>query len=379
MTYLPHTFPSIVFSGDEIARGATPREEKNLLSFREPHALALSIRAKALVFEDPKSKELLRNIQKLAPSDANILIRGATGTGKELVARYVHSLSRRADQPFLAVNCGAISENLIEAELFGYEKGAFTGALTAKAGWFEAADGGTLFLDEIGDLPLHQQVKLLRVLQEREVVRLGSRHAIPLNIRLIAATNVDLEEAVTAGHFREDLYYRLKVATLYLPELYQRPRDIPTLLEYFIRYYAQRLGSKQEHVSIAPAALEQLLAYPWPGNIRELENAVHHAMIVSHGNELQIEDFGLVHTPISAFPNHLSAASSLEAALRELYATPDLERPIDEVIEETIMRTAFEFCGRNQSATARLLGITRNVARARLQRFGFIDQGLDQG
>ncbi|MDR3352329.1 MAG: sigma 54-interacting transcriptional regulator [Zoogloeaceae bacterium] len=377
MSSFPQPFPSIVFSGDEIDRGVR-REEKNLLSFREPHALALSIRAKALVFEDPKSKELLKNIQKLAPSDANILIRGATGTGKELVARYVHALSRRAEAPFLAVNCGAISENLIEAELFGYEKGAFTGAATGKAGWFEAADGGTLFLDEIGDLPLHQQVKLLRVLQEREVVRLGSRQAITLNIRLIAATNVDLEEAVAAGHFREDLYYRLKVATLHLPSLYQRPRDIPTLLEYFIGYYAQRLGDDRTKARIAPAALEQLLSYPWPGNIRELENAVHHAMIVSHDDVLQIEDFGLSHTPpsfaTSTATATTAASSSLEAALREIFTNPQHSgRSVDDLIEETIVRTAFEFCGRNQSATARLLGVTRNVARARLQRFGFID------
>jgi transcriptional regulator with PAS, ATPase and Fis domain len=179
-----------------------------LLTLPPSPALATSIRATAQVFEDPKSKALLAHLQQVAPSDASVLIIGETGTGKELVARHIHNLSARKNRPFVAVNCGAFSESLVEAELFGHEKGAFTGAVGAKAGWFEEANGGTLFLDEIGDLPMPIQVKLLRVLQEREVVRLGSRKSTPIDVRVLAATNVQLERAINAGHFREDLNYR---------------------------------------------------------------------------------------------------------------------------------------------------------------------------
>src|SRR3954470_9997570 len=203
-----------------------------MLSLPDAAAGPLSVRAKALVFEDPLSRALLARIERIAPSDAPVLVTGETGTGKELVARQGHALSNRAARPFVAVNAGAFSASLAESELFGHEKGAFTGAQSAKAGWFEAASGGTLFLDEIGDLPLPLQVKLLRVLQEREVVRLGSRQAIPIDVRLIAATNVDLEEAVAAGHFREDLFYRLNVATILLPPLRERPGDILPLAAY---------------------------------------------------------------------------------------------------------------------------------------------------
>lgn len=197
-----------------------------LLTLPPSPALATSIRATAQVFEDPKSQALLAHLQQVAPSDASVLIIGETGTGKELVARHIHNLSARRNRPFVAVNCGAFSESLVEAELFGHEKGAFTGALSAKAGWFEEANGGTLFLDEIGDLPMAIQVKLLRVLQEREVVRLGSRKSIPIDVRVLAATNVQLEKAINAGHFREDLYYRLDVVNLELSPLRDRPGDI---------------------------------------------------------------------------------------------------------------------------------------------------------
>src|SRR6187551_771097 len=207
-----------------------------------PGAGALSIRAKALVFDDPGSVALLERVQQVAPTDATVLVIGETGTGKELLARRVHQGSGRRG-PFLAVNCGAFSESLIDAELFGHETGAFTGASQARAGWFEAANGGTLFLDEIGDLPLGLQVKLLRVLQERQVVRLGSRQPIPIDVRLIAATNVDLEAAVAARHFREDLYYRLNVATVSLLPLRERPGDILPLARYFLAVHAGRVGA----------------------------------------------------------------------------------------------------------------------------------------
>jgi hypothetical protein len=211
---------------------------------------------------------LLAHLQQVAPSEASVLIIGETGTGKELVARHIHNLSARRNRPFVAVNCGAFSESLVEAELFGHEKGAFTGALSAKAGWFEEADGGTLFLDEIGDLPMAIQVKLLRVLQEREVVRLGSRKSIPIDVRVLAATNVQLEKAINAGHFREDLYYRLNVVSLELSPLRERPGDILPLTRHFIEAYSQRLGYGRitiSHEAEQTAQLQLAGQYPRTG------------------------------------------------------------------------------------------------------------------
>jgi len=225
-----------------------------VLSLEGGNAQPLSVRAKALVFSDPISKKLLEYIERIAPSEAPVLIGGETGTGKELVARHIHLLSGRKG-PFLAVNCGAISDHLVESELFGHEAGSFTGAAGKREGWFEAANGGTLFLDEIGDLPLAMQVKLLRVLQEREVVRIGSRKAIPVDVRLVAATNVDLDHAVSAGHFRSDLLYRINIAHVRLPPLRVRPGDILPLAEYFLKSYSQRMGTTKPNFS------STLLAY----------------------------------------------------------------------------------------------------------------------
>ena len=262
-----------------------------LLTLPPSPALATSIRATAQVFEDPKSQALLDHIQQVAPSEASVLIIGETGTGKELVARHIHNLSARRNRPFVAVNCGAFSESLVEAELFGHEKGAFTGALSAKAGWFEEADGGTLFLDEIGDLPMAIQVKLLRVLQEREVVRLGSRKSIPIDVRVLAATNVQLEKAINAGHFREDLYYRLDVVSLELSPLRERPGDILPLTRHFIEAYSQRLGYGP--ITISREAEHKLKSYSWPGNIRELENVIHHTLLICRNGVIERDDLRL--------------------------------------------------------------------------------------
>src|SRR5512133_2620659 len=216
-------------------------------------------KAKALVFEDPASREVLRRVQQVAPSEATVLVIGETGTGKEIIARHVHALSRRAASPFVAVNCGALSDSLLDAELFGHDRGAFTGATSARGGWFEAAHGGTLFLDEIGELSLAAQVKLLRVLQEREVVRVGTRQAIPIDVRLLAATHVDLRAAVGAGRFREDLYYRLSVATIRVPSLRERQADIPHLVDHFLAEYRRRLGIAA--AELAPDAIDALLSH----------------------------------------------------------------------------------------------------------------------
>ncbi|TRX73648.1 sigma-54 interaction domain-containing protein [Pseudomonas mangiferae] len=336
-----------------------------------PHAreLTKSVRATVLVFEDARSRELLERIERLAPSEANALIVGETGTGKELVARHLHRLSRRGQGPFVAVNCGAFPETLVESELFGHEKGAFTGATTTKAGWFEAANGGTLFLDEIGDLPLNMQVKLLRVLQEREVVRLGSRSAIPIDVRLVAATNVNLADAVVAGHFREDLFYRLHVAAIHLPALRERPGDILPLALFFLEEHSRRLGYAR--ATLSPEAERKLLAHSWPGNIRELENAIHHALLVCRNRLVQPTDLHLVTLPLAHRQEEgpsAALATSLDAAFTQLFEEnlPNLY----EHIEETLFRSAYRFCHGNQLQTGRLLGISRNIVRARLEKIG---------
>ncbi|PTQ68998.1 sigma-54-dependent Fis family transcriptional regulator [Pseudomonas sp. GV071] len=354
----------------------------SLLTHPNARELTKSVRATVLVFKDPRSQELLSRIERLAPSEANALIIGETGTGKELVARHIHNLSNRSKEPFVAVNCGAFAETLVESELFGHEKGAFTGATSSKAGWFEAAKGGTLFLDEIGDLPLNMQVKLLRVLQEREVVRLGSRTPIPINVRLVAATNVNLADAVVAGHFREDLFYRLHVATIRLPPLRERPGDIMPLAEFFMEEHCQRLGYKRASLSVE--AEHKLLNHSWPGNIRELENAIHHALLVCRNERVQPNDLHLVDmrtagirhdAPPSQAISHSPAVAAaapvdLETALTALFEQnlPDLY----EHIEETVFRTAYRFCHGNQLQTGRLLNISRNIVRARLEKIGEI-------
>lgn len=355
----------------EIPRAATPA----LIETGERHAFATSIKASAQVFADPRSLALLERIRLIAPSDANVLIIGETGTGKELVARHVHRLSHRADAPFIAVNCGAFSESLVESELFGHEKGAFTGAFSAKPGWFEAANGGTLFLDEIGDLPLSMQVKLLRVLQEREVVRLGSRSSIPIDVRVLAATNVHLHDAVAAGHFREDLYYRLNVVHLAVPPLRERVGDILPLARHFIDAYRLRLGYGA--VELDDGAQRKLQGHAWPGNIRELENVIHHALLVCRHDmlgeaDLQMSSFDAQRYRRSS--NDTPPASpqqAFEEALHVLFG--DADEQLFERIENTVMRVAFEFCHRNQVQAARLLGISRNILRARLIRAGEID------
>lgn len=340
-----------------------------LLAFDElqSRSLALSLRATAMVFEDPVSQRLLEQIERIAPSDATVLIIGETGTGKELVARHIHALSKRSKNTFGALNCAALSENLIESELFGHEKGSFTGALTTKDGWFETANKGSLFLDEVGDLPLALQAKLLRVLQEQEVVKVGSRQPVPIDVRIIAATNVNLEQAVAAAHFRADLYYRFNVATIELSPLRERPGDILPLAQHFLKIYGDRLGYGE--IKLSPATELTLLNYDWPGNIRELENAIHRALLVCPGNRLRPEDFKLSGVkPTQSVPT--ISTSSLETALQKLceQAPPKLF----EIIEETVIRTAFEFCEENQVQTARLLDITRNVLRHKLGLYGML-------
>ncbi|MEQ1622821.1 MAG: sigma-54 dependent transcriptional regulator [Methylococcales bacterium] len=355
-----------------LGKNVTESQEEQastLLAFDElqSRSLSLSVRATALVFEDPVSRRLLDQIERIAPSDATVLIIGETGTGKELVARHIHALSNRSKNVFGALNCAALSENLIESELFGHEKGSFTGAFTSKDGWFETANKGSLFLDEVGDLPMSLQAKLLRVLQEREVVKVGSRQPVPVDVRIIAATNVNLEQAVAASHFRADLYYRFNVATIQLSPLRDRPGDILPLARHFLKIYGDRLGYDQ--IKLSPITELTLLNYDWPGNIRELENAIHRALLVCPGNRLRPEDFKLSGVRASEQGPSVST-TSLESSLQRLceQAPPKLF----DIIEETVIRTAFEFCEENQVQTARLLDISRNVLRHKLGLYGML-------
>jgi len=254
--------------------------------------------------------KVLHLVEQVAATGANVLILGETGTGKELIARAVHDLSPRKGRPLVKVNCAALPANLIESELFGHEKGAFTGALMRRVGRFELADGGTIFLDEVGDLPLELQAKLLRVLQEGELERLGSPHTIRVDARVLAATNRNLKEAVAKGEFREDLYYRLNVFPIILPPLRQRREDIPLLARHFVAKFAKRLG--KPIASVPGRVMERLQAYPWPGNIRELENVIERAVILSPGTALQIDET----LDTGAAGSHIPSAVTLEEAER---------------------------------------------------------------
>jgi sigma-54-specific transcriptional regulator len=373
-----------------------------ILTLPDSHAAPLTIRAKALVFHDPQSRLLLDHVERLARSDATVLVTGETGTGKELIARHIHATSGRAG-PFVAVNCGAFSETLIDAELFGHEAGAFTGASHARAGWFEAANGGTLFLDEIGDLPMPLQVKLLRVLQERQVVRLGSRRPIPLDVRLVAATNIDLARAVAAQHFRADLYYRLSVAGVRLPALHERQADILPLAEHFIGVYCNRLGIRP--VPLGTDAGDALRRYSWPGNIRELENVIHYALIVCAGHEIQAADLKLVPLLPPADRRTAAAPSAEAGPVFGGYRAPDLAiasppaaaepladarsrlpavfdellreggQGLFDAVERALVHAAFEHAQRNQVRSAKALGVTRNMVRTLLKRHGLLAAG----
>ena len=357
---------ALVVSMDK-SRALAPASTARVLTSKaveQPH----SIRASALVFVDPQSCALRDYLERIGPSDANVLIQGETGTGKELVARHVHDLSHHRRGPFVAVNCAAISETLLDAELFGYRKGAFTGATSDRSGWFESAQGGTLFLDEIGDLPLGAQVKLLLVLQQREVVPVGGRTPIPVDFRLIAATNVELKAAVEAGHFRADLYYRLSVAEVSLRPLRERPGDIPELVAHFLRIYGERLGYRE--VSLDPSALARLRGYGWPGNIRELENVIHHTLLVCSGNLIRGEDIRLADRPQLGAESPAGPAEKLHQVFADLLTreAPDLYG----FSERILIETSYQYCKGNQVRTAAALGISRNVLRERLQRLDII-------
>ncbi len=317
------------------------------------------------VLIDPASLALQSVLDRLAPTDATVLIVGETGTGKEVVARYLHHHSARRHRPFLAVNCGALTESLAEAELFGHEKGAFTGAVGTHQGWFEAAEGGTLLLDEIGELNLSLQVKLLRVLQEREITRVGSRKPLKIDVRVIAATHVDLAGAIRQRRFREDLYYRLNVAAVTLPPLRQRPEDIPALTRHFLALYARRLGRPPLQLTVE--AQQALLDYPWPGNVRELENTLHNAVLLSQEGPIAPQQLRLT----QRLTDHGGGGDDAIDRFVQQQLQGDGTQLYQRVLD-ALVRNAFERSGGNQVQAAALLGVSRNTLRTHLAHLGLI-------
>ena len=310
-----------------------------------------------VVARSPKMQEVLATVERVAPTNSTVLLGGESGVGKDLVARAIHEKSRRASGPFLKINSTAIPENLLESELFGFEKGAFTGAVASKPGKFELADKGTLFLDEIGDVPPATQVKLLRVLQEREFERLGGTKTVKVDVRLIAATNKDLREALEQGTFREDLYYRLNVVPIDIAPLRERKEDIPDLVDLFISRFSAE--SRKPIEGIAPEATRILVNYHWPGNVRELQNIVERACALAKGDKLDVGD---IHLDVRPAKSGNGGAGFLPDGMT-------LEQWEDEMVQEALRRA-----NGNKSQAARLLGLSRNALRYRLSKIGIADE-----
>ena len=308
-------------------------------------------------------RDIFQTVERVAPTRATVLLAGESGVGKDMIARAIHHHSPRSRHPFVKINCTALPENLMESELFGYEKGAFTGASVSKPGKFEQADQGTAFLDEIGDVPGNIQVKLLRILQERQFERLGSNLTRNVDVRVIAATNVDLRAALEEGRFREDLYYRLNVVPINIPPLRQRREDIPFLALHFVTKLSKDLGSRAKDIS--PAAVDRLLEYSWPGNVRELENTIERSLVLASGETLQAGDMRIE----AARTGSPSAAQPQTAPL--LPEGETLEHWEQMMIKEAMRRS-----NGNKSQAARMLGLTRNALRYRLSQMG-MDGGAE--
>ena len=317
-----------------------------------------------MIGRTPAIQKVYQVVEKVADSQTTVLLVGESGTGKELAARAVHELSSRRDRPFIAVNCGAIPENLFESELFGYEKGAFTGAATSKPGKFELADGGTLFLDEVGELPRDMQVKLLRVLQERQIERVGGLRPISVDVRVVAATNVELAAAAAAGRFREDLFYRLNVIPIRLPPLRERPDDIPLLVEHFLARYNERLG--KQITQVPRATLERLMTWPWPGNIRELENLVERSVLLSEGPELDVD-----------LPD-LQAAPEEVGAVEEVDLKDWIQKETARLERKKIQQILDLEAG-NVTRAARRLRISRKGLQLKMKEYGLREEAEKEG
>ena len=314
-------------------------------------ALQSRHRIEGVLGESGQMLEVTSLVRRVAPSEATVLIRGESGTGKELIAKAIHFASPRAAGPLIRINCAALPETLLESELFGHEKGAFTGALATRKGRFELADEGTLFLDEIGDLPLHLQAKLLRVLQEREFERVGSSQSIRVNVRILSATHRDLEALLKAGQFREDLYYRLNVVTILLSPLRERRQDLPLLIDHFLRVFAEKNGKRIR--GFTHEARETLLRYDYPGNVRELENLVERAVVLTRDEVISKDDLPLMVQPPEAAEER---GGNLTAAV--------------EGMERQMIREALARSGGVQTRAAEMLGISERALRYKLKKYG---------
>lgn len=342
-----------------IRRASQLRQMRNDINLLH-RELSESYRLDRILTDDTKMKELCNTVQKIARSNASVLITGESGSGKELIATAIHYNSQRCSGPLIKINCGAVPEGLLESEFFGHEKGAFTGAVTRRQGRFELAEGGTIFLDEIGDISANLQVKLLRILQEREFERVGGNNTIKTDVRVIVATNRDLEAMVRAGTFRQDLYYRLNVVNLRVPSLRERHSDIRLLADHFLQKFAS--DNRREIIGFDENVLQALLNYSWPGNVRELANAVESAVIMSTGNIILLEDMphNIVSselTPLSgAIPQSTKSAKTLKETVKEF--------------EQKTITQALERNKGSRARTARELGISRRSLLYKLQEYG---------
>ena len=343
---------------DELAIMLERISERRTLK-KENEALREELRGKGvttdqIIFKSSTMDEVVNLSGRVANSDATVLIQGESGTGKELLARLIHTLSPRSQRPMIVVNCAALAESLLESELFGHEKGAFTGALRRRIGRFEEADGGTLFLDEIGDLSLSVQVKLLRFIQEREFQRIGGNQTIHSNVRIISATNHDLLERVKEGCFREDLYYRLNVVTITVPPLRERKEDLSPLIDHFLKRFSVSNG--KEIRGMSPEARDLLLKYDYPGNVRELENIIERAVVICRGPTISPRDL-----PFSS--------GSLHSDEGEILGQGNLKESV-EALERQLIQQALDTAGNHQTNAAKLLGISERMLRYKLKKYG---------
>jgi len=359
------------FDNDEIrmvvaralARTQLVREHRLLLD-----RIDRELRFENLIGAGPAMRRVFETIQKVAETDLTVLVRGESGTGKELVAQALHQRSPRRARPFVAVNCAAISRELVESELFGHEKGAFTGADARRIGRFEAASGGTIFLDEIGDMPPETQAKVLRVLQERSLERVGSTKPVPVDVRVVAATHRDLEAEVRKGRFREDLYYRLVVVEIALPPLRARPEDVPALADRFLAQLAERLGRAPRRLSAA--ALARLAAHAWPGNVRELRNVIEQAAVLATGHEIEPDDLRLGGVAGASGP---SAEGAAPASGGDGASFSDAKRRATERFERDYLLAALRRHGGNVSRTAESIGMVRQSLQQKIRELGLRD------
>ncbi len=337
----------------------------------------------ALVGSSAAMQEIYKTVGRVANNEATVLIQGESGTGKDLLAKVLHYHSSRWTSPFVAVNCSAIPRELLESELFGHERGAFTGATDQRAGKFQQAEDGTLLLDEIGDMPLDLQTKLLRVLQEREVTRLGGSETVPVNCRILAATNRPLDIAVQQGQFREDLFFRLNVVPVRVPPLRERRSDIPALIDFFLEKINREMGTKIE--AISASAREQLCQYDWPGNVRELENSLIRSAVLASGPTLMPRDLALTSEPAPKLANGGNFDTLLNERLSELLrgcapgSEADLYANVIEMVERPLIAMTLEKTSGNQLQAAALLGINRNTLRKKITALGINPRGSTTG